>query len=168
METEKMTIAEVQNYVRNTKYIVWSEDESRKLQEKLFEFGCEWAKGEGVHNTEHPFLFVNDKMKITFAPKEACQTFDESEHFSMLVDNVLCIEIEQERPKFDPKTLQHFDKVLVKDRGGWRCDYFSHINNGKYPFICVGSCWSLCIPYNDDTKHLLGTNDEAPEFYKLD
>lgn len=23
-----------------------------------------------------------------------------------------------------------------------------------------------CIPYNDDTKHLVGTTDEAPEFYR--
>lgn len=77
---------------------------------------------------------------------------------------------EPKKPKLDPNTLQPFDKVLVKDAGGWRCDYFSHIDetNGQYPIICVGSCWRFCIPYNDETKQLLGTTDEAPEFYRLD
>jgi hypothetical protein len=169
METEKMKLAEAQNYVRNTKYIVWNEDESRKLQEKLFEIGCEWAKGEGVHNTEYPFLFVNDKMKITFAPKEACQTFDESEHFSMLVDNVLCIEIEQERPKFDPKTLKPFDKVLVRDNVNnvWKARFFDRYFCKQF-LTTDGLEYNYCIPYNDETKYLHGEIDEAPEFYKQD
>ena len=25
---------------------------------------------------------------------------------------------------------------------------------------------AYCIPFNDDTKHLLDTNEEAPEFYR--
>lgn len=27
-------------------------------------------------------------------------------------------------------------------------------------FLCVGDLWMYCIPYNDSTKHLLGTTDE--------
>ena len=32
----------------------------------------------------------------------------------------------------------------------------------------IASCcsYTFCIPYNDETKHLLGTTYEAPEFYK--
>ena len=26
--------------------------------------------------------------------------------------------------------------------------------------------YDKCIPYNDETKHLLGTSDEAPEYYR--
>ena len=26
--------------------------------------------------------------------------------------------------------------------------------------------YSFCIPFNDDTKHLVGTNKQAPEFYR--
>ena len=26
--------------------------------------------------------------------------------------------------------------------------------------------YTMCIPYNDDTKHLIGTKNEAPEYYK--
>ena len=26
--------------------------------------------------------------------------------------------------------------------------------------------YKLCIPYNDDTKHLVGAKEEAPEYYR--
>ena len=75
------------------------------------------------------------------------------------------------KKKFDPKTLQPFDKVLVKDRYSqcWRCNLFSHIET-EYPMfrvntILVGNFY-YCIPYNEDTKHLVGTTEEAPEFYR--
>ena len=71
--------------------------------------------------------------------------------------------------KFDPKTLQPFDKVLIRDSKyeDWRCDTFSHIHNrGDYHFRTITAYYAYCIPYNDDTKHLVGTSDEAPEFYR--
>ena len=74
-----------------------------------------------------------------------------------------------EKPKFDLNTLRPFDKVLVKDNiiDKWECSLFSHIVNGDYgcKYICIGSLYAMCIPYNDDTKHLVGTTDEPPEFY---
>ena len=70
------------------------------------------------------------------------------------------------KEKFDPKTLKPFDRVLVRDRDieHWICSLFSHIINDEY--LCIGSCFIYCIPYNDDTKHLVGTTDEAPEYYR--
>lgn len=74
------------------------------------------------------------------------------------------------KPKFNPNTLQPFDKVVVKDLGEdeiWEAAFFSHIAKNMFPFVCTGSLlWRKCIPYNDDTKHLIGTNDEAPEYYR--
>ena len=75
--------------------------------------------------------------------------------------------------KFDPKTLQVFDKVLVRLTKDciWNATFFSHydkeVNWGCYPCVTT-SCKSYgkCIPYNDETKHLLGTSDEAPEYYR--
>jgi hypothetical protein len=67
--------------------------------------------------------------------------------------------------------LQPFDKVLVRDNkdGFWRCNLFSHIyeENKDYSMMCVVTCWKYCIPYNEETKHLAGTNEEAPEFYQV-
>ena len=72
--------------------------------------------------------------------------------------------------KFDPKTLQPFDKVLVRDINSekWRIQLFSHIIKDCFPYEyhCIGSCYNFCIPNNDDTKHLVGKNDDAPEFYR--
>lgn len=73
------------------------------------------------------------------------------------------------QPKFDPKTLKPFDRVLVRDSGQhWCCDLFSHIveKESTYPYLCVGNAFEYCIPYNDDTKHLVGTTEEAPEYYR--
>ena len=74
-----------------------------------------------------------------------------------------------EKERFDPKTLKPFDKVLVSDEHHtrWRCSFFSHIvDQFQYKYYTSDSCYKFCIPYNDDTKHLVGTTDEAPEYYK--
>ena len=72
--------------------------------------------------------------------------------------------------RFDPKTLKPFDKVLVRDYPDevWNCSILSHRQQrGMYNYTCTnGANWKYCIPYNDDTKHLVGINKEAPEFYR--
>ena len=73
------------------------------------------------------------------------------------------------KPKFDPETLQPFDKVLAKFKkeDDWRCTFFSHIRrNAVYKYAATDCAYKYCIPYNDDTKHLVGTFEEAPEFYR--
>ena len=73
------------------------------------------------------------------------------------------------QPKFDPNTLQPFDKVLARnDMEDWSCMFFSHIikDEETYPYACGYDWFTQCIPYNDDTKHLVGTNEEAPEYYR--
>lgn len=74
------------------------------------------------------------------------------------------------KDRFDPKTLKAFDKVLTRNEyDEWTCALFSHINNkpdAHFKYITCDSVYKYCIPYNDDTKHLVGTNDEAPEFYR--
>ena len=73
------------------------------------------------------------------------------------------------KEKFDPKTLKPFDRVLVRNykTTKWRCEHFSHFDGDNYN-PCIASCcsYTFCVPYNDETKHLVGTTDEAPDFYK--
>lgn len=65
-------------------------------------------------------------------------------------------------------TFEPFQKVLVRDENEdeWHADFFSHIYDGIY--VCVGHPWKECIPYNDETAHLLGTTNSPtppePEF----
>ena len=74
------------------------------------------------------------------------------------------------KERFDPKTLKPFDKVMVRDDNNeaWFCTIFSHLqsNDCGYPYNTASGIYFCCIPYNDDTKHLVGTTDEAPEYYR--
>ena len=67
--------------------------------------------------------------------------------------------------KFDPKTLKPFDKVLTRDTDScfWKCNLFSHMD--CYDAHCVSSSWNQVIPYNDETKHLIGTYYMPDEKY---
>ena len=70
--------------------------------------------------------------------------------------------------KFNPKTLKPFDKVLVSDGDCyWKADLFSHIYDDITGVICCSCCsWKQCVPYNEETKHLIGTKEDCPEYYK--
>lgn len=72
--------------------------------------------------------------------------------------------------KFDPETLQPFDKILVRDSDEyqWKCTFYSHQRekSGLCKYVTTGASYEYCIPYNDETKHLVGTTDEAPEYYR--
>ena len=71
------------------------------------------------------------------------------------------------KEKFDPKTLNAFDKVIARkdSEDSWNIDFFSCLKLKKIP-LCLGGIKCAAIPYNDDTKHLVGTTDDAPEFYR--
>lgn len=69
--------------------------------------------------------------------------------------------------KFDPHTLKPFDKVIARidSEDSWNIDFFSCFRLNELPF-CLGGIKCAVLPYNDDTKHLIGTTKEAPDFYK--
>lgn len=87
--------------------------------------------------------------------------------------------------KFDISTLKPFDKVLVRNGGQdkWQAGLFSYLEEkkigvdyGSYTKYFKGittynvnsDFYNYCIPYNYDTKHLVGTTKEAPEFYQIE
>ena len=73
------------------------------------------------------------------------------------------------KPKFDPKTLKPFDRVLARKfkKTKWHCEHFSHFDGDNYnPCIASYCSYTFCIPYNEETKHLVGTKEEAPDFYR--
>lgn len=75
------------------------------------------------------------------------------------------------KERFDPKTLQPYDRVLVRDTnvGCWKCTFYSHkkeYEHCMYKYATAGSDYKYCIPYNDNTKYLRGKTDEAPEYYR--
>ena len=70
------------------------------------------------------------------------------------------------KERFDVNTLQPFDKVLMRtnERSIWEPDFFGY-KDGNW-IVCVTTGNVECIPYNEETKHLVGTSDDCPEYYK--
>ena len=108
--------------------------------------------------------FTNDGRLKAEYPGE-CTLFPSREQRDWSKFNV-----KSNNSKFDPKTLKPFDKVLVRYDNGdcWCCALFSNIINGEgiYKYQCVSGAFKCCIPYNEDTEHLIATTDDAPEFYR--
>ncbi|MCI7452569.1 MAG: hypothetical protein MSB11_06260 [Prevotella sp.] len=90
----------------------------------------------------------SEKQQLFTALEKEGKDWD-SEH-KMIVDF---------KPKFDE--LKPFDKVVVRcsEADRWSIDFFSYrVHNG---YICTGDAWfGYCLPYNDETAHLLGTTDD--------
>ena len=64
------------------------------------------------------------------------------------------------KPKWTPKP---FDKVMTRVDGNaiWSANIFSHIDqNGEYVTIGCIAGYPYCIPYNEETAHLLGTTND--------
>ena len=70
--------------------------------------------------------------------------------------------------KFDVNTLQPFDKVLTRcdDSEKWGIDLFGYFDNLYKGVCCLDAYLQMCIPYNEETKHLLGTANDCPDYYK--
>ena len=66
---------------------------------------------------------------------------------------------EVKKCEFEP-----FQKVLVRDLDThtWKAGFFSHYqDNTNSPYYCIPTGgWRQCIPYNDQTKHLLSTTND--------
>lgn len=62
-----------------------------------------------------------------------------------------------------------FDKVLARDSKSneWKIDIFREFIEDEgsegYRYNCFYGNWNYCIPYNDQTKHLLGTTENWEE-----
>lgn len=141
--------------------------EGTKLWSPLFG-ECEFVKINNriVVNSFNLMGYTSfDRYGHYFDSSEECLIFPSRENRDW--DNWECPKPKVEH--FDPKTLQPFDKVLVRDNGDayWSCDFFSRLKKEvNYPVVAFVDLWKCCVPYNEDTKHLLGTRDEAPEFYR--
>lgn len=42
----------------------------------------------------------------------------------------------------------------------WKADFFSNYKEDVIRYGCVSESYIKCIPYNEQTKHLLGTKND--------
>ena len=110
-----------------------------------------------VNHNGNPIVFTCDGRLYNDFPDGECVLFPSKDQrdwskFKVPVD------------KFDYNTLQPFDKVLVRDENDchWRCGFFSFMYNNEMFCECR---WIQGIPYNDETKHLVGTTYRPDEKY---
>lgn len=64
--------------------------------------------------------------------------------------------------------IQEGSTVLVRDgsENKWKCAIYSHFDErSMLPFKTTTLSYRYCIPFNDETKHLEGTTNEAPSKY---
>lgn len=66
---------------------------------------------------------------------------------------------------FNKLKFKPFDKVVVRNsRNNWHIDFFecydSDITHNGFPYVCIGSKWQQCLPFNEETAKLIGTNDD--------
>lgn len=61
-----------------------------------------------------------------------------------------------EKYQFEP-----FQRVLVRDYNNcpWKATHYSHYDKHQECHYCTDNCWNICIPYNEETAHLLGTTN---------
>lgn len=132
---------------------------------------------DGIGNRkEYPVRYVNSegrKLTITaqgllFLPFDGeCTLFPSKEQRDWSK-----FKVKSNNSKFDPRTLNTFDKVLVKTGTKsyhvWFPDFISlPPNDFDESILCMTTDdVVMAIPYNEDTKHLVWTNEEAPEFYR--
>ena len=131
------------------------------------------------------FYNVNQRDNVIYVTTKALITWKINADGTITIDDITSEEVmlypsreqrdwtkvkyEPKKERFDPKTLKPFDRILTRDEHYefWSCDIFSHISEDEpFKYITISNSWKYCIPYNDDTKHLVGTKDEAPDYYK--
>ena len=132
----------------------------------------EWL-GQEIHDSEHPILFDANGFEHRVSSRgEMIKGCGECTFFPSRDqrDWSKFTAPWYKKRKFDPKTLKEFDKVLVKDDGDWiwRVDIISvpADYNDNIPYLIGDNDFDWIIPYNEETKHLVGTHEEAPEYYR--
>ena len=116
-----------------------------------------------VHIGNTGYHFYSDGK---FNPKGECVLFPSREQRDW---SKFKVSIE----RFNPEEFQPFDKVLLRDGYGfeWYPTFLEKIlkePSGKYSAVeLINGCkWDMCIPYNEETKHLCGTTKDCPDYYK--
>ena len=107
---------------------------------------------------------ITELRKATVEEKQQLLDAIKIRNYEWNADKKELVKIES---KFDISTLQPFDKVLVRDMDNqkWHCHLFDRLLDSKYKFNCIIGKFYQCVPYNEDTKHLVGSTEMPPKKY---
>lgn len=157
-----------------------TEEEKKKLFDAIKLNGYKWNAetktleklvkpkfkvGDKIVNISRKYMGVSGTQAVISEITDNKYIFTDSSYISISNQDSWKLVLD----RFDPKTLKPFDRILARNghSENWNCDIFSNIyENEPYKYNTISNYWKYCIPYNKDTKHLVGTNEEAPEFYR--
>lgn len=165
----------------------WNDD-TKQIEKIEQQYTPKYKVGDWIictdTNTNDEYFYESDEIvphKITSIKhnkyeiddeyiEEDTKEFDATTTIRLATEQELIYAGIKEKP-FTIDDFKPFDKVLVKydTDSKWTIELFerydkSQMDTGEY--ICLASSSNYCIPYNDETKHLLGTTDDCPSKYK--
>ena len=158
-----MTKEEARKKIKGTK--VYVNGKSVEIQERLFELGFYWDSLNGrnnVQNVNYPFIYIHENG--TLWPGDSMTKFSSHKYKEVQSVDLLSMVICEPKPVIEFKP---FDKVLARNEGEtWVIDFYAYTRKEKqYPFYCACAIYEQIVPYNEETAHLLGTDDPAPAKY---
>lgn len=136
-------------------YIRGNEERGTEVIELLEKLGGKNLNSHKGNSDDTYIYFINDEGCIDISHEEKCK---------WIIDHYTEVFLPEQ--KADPKyTFKPFDKVLVRDEDDdgnfWKIELFSHYDaSSEYPYYCLSSNYSKCIPY-EGNEHLLGTTDNV-------
>lgn len=83
-------------------------------------------------------------------------------------DNRYWDSMKPKKPRFDTLTLKPYDKILWRNKENevWQTGLVEEVVRWCDIFVIGHHYCRFVIPYNEDTKDLENTTNEAPEFYQ--
>lgn len=126
--------------------------------------------------------FIDDKYttfeaitRIIVGSETVKSIIQDTLSYSKVEDEEMALKIKKKiqnivdkKPESSATEFQPFDKVLVRDSDKeiWiptLFGFFRQDGDEKYPYITMHGAYNYCIPYNEETKHLLGTKEPYTE-----
>lgn len=127
--------------------------------------GCMFYAGVNATNnlviSNESLLWTYDSSDCTFSTEEEKQKLIDALKASKDPRAKECLKILgiESKPECEFKTGQPV--IGIAGNGEWRYDLFSHYKpeyrNGNY--VCSARSYSKCLPYNEQTAHLVGTKE---------
>lgn len=159
-----------------------TEEEKEKLFKTIKDNGYKWnSTTKTLEKLNVPKFKVGDRIKHKASSKisKIIDIRDDSYITGNVTGNVTVSSIPFSVADSDYELIQKFDistlipfesRVLVRDFNEEKwcpATWGIYDNNLEYPYTVEGGNQFLqCIPYNYDTKHLLGTTNDCDEYYK--
>lgn len=155
-------------------YRLATEEEKEKLFKAIKDNGYKWNP-ETKTLEKLPKFKVGDKIQNKDNGKQFTITKVYQDRYDCSDDRYVLTFVKQDNwelvpNKFDISTLVPFEsRVLVRDNDydEWRGAFWGHLRQkADIKYDTLRGVYRQCIPYNDDTKHLLGKTNSCDDYYK--